>query len=188
MASGESAVLEYNYGRAKLVDLNLGDATLEDPHATTFDDAYGTLRIKVNPENVTSFKLRVDGIATSAAGTTFGAHLHTDPCDVVGKGGLGGPHYNHDFVLGNVPNRVSTKTEAWFDLVPNDNGVATEDISAPFVPDDSIVVQLGLINQIPGYMSVVIHAQPTNPVTGGAGLRQACLPLSVPDWGPAPTE
>jgi hypothetical protein len=190
VASGESVVDYFNFERTKLVDLRPGLlATPGDPHATTFDAAYAELRIKQYPIGETSFKLRVDGIATSAAGTTFGAHLHTDPCHIVGKGGLGGPHYNHDFILGNVPNTVSPKTEAWFDLVPNDIGVATSNIWAPFVPDDSQLELAELINQTRGHLSVVIHEKSTNTdpmlgTVGGAGLRQACLPLQVPEWGP----
>src|SRR5688500_13281903 len=80
MASG-GAVEEYNYSD-DLVDLRTGEvdpAGNPDPHRTTFDNGSGTLRIKETPEAGTDFKLRVDGIATSAAGTEFGAHLHTGP-------------------------------------------------------------------------------------------------------------
>jgi hypothetical protein len=192
LASGDSAVLEYSYDRAPLVDLRDGEPTAADPYVKTFDNAYGELRIKTTPTVVTSFKLRVDGIATSVVvdgittsvvGRTFGAHLHTDPCDVVGTGGLGGPHYNHDFVLGTPPIEISPDTEGWLDLAPNANGVATVDISAPFVPDDSKLFPLfPLFNQTPGDMSIVIHEKATNPIGGGAGLRQACLDLSVPQW------
>jgi hypothetical protein len=46
----------------------------------------------------------------------------------------------------------------------------------PFVPVDP-----------DGIMSVVVHVASTNPDTGAAGTRQACFPLSVPQWVPAPT-
>ena len=198
VASSESAVLEYNYTweNKDVVDLRSGEAT--EPHATTFDAAFGSLRIKVTPEAITSFKLRIEGIATSSiidgvetstVGTTFGAHLHTDPCNVRTPWDAaqpGGPHYNHDSVLGNDPIEINTNTEAWFDLVPNANGVATADISAPFVPDDSILSEK--TNQILGDMSVVIHEKATNPATGGAGQRQVCLPLKASQWNPVPTE
>jgi hypothetical protein len=199
VASSESAVLEYNYTweNKDVVDLRAGEAATE-PHATTFDAAFGSLRIKVTPEAITSFKLRIEGVATSAVidgvetstvGTTFGAHLHTDPCDVKTPSTAlqpGGPHYNHDSVLGNDPIEINTNTEAWFDLVPNANGVATADISAPFVPDDSILS--ARTNQILGDMSVVIHERATDPLNGGAGLRQVCLPLKASQWNPVPTE
>jgi hypothetical protein len=200
LASGESAVLEYNYTweNKDVVDLRPGEATPTEPHATTFDAAFGSLRIKVTPEAITSFKLRIegvetssviDGVATSTVGTTFGAHLHTDPCDVATPSTAtqpGGPHYNHDSVLGTDPIEINTNTEAWFNLVPNANGVAIADIAAPFVPDDSILSLR--TNQILGDMSVVIHERATNPLTGGAGLRQVCLPLKVSQWNPAPSE
>jgi Cu/Zn superoxide dismutase len=205
MASG-GAVEEYNYS-ANLVDLRTGDVDLTgapDPHRTTFDDASGTLRIKEYPDGVTSYKLRIDGIATSAAGTIFGAHLHTGPCEE-GFGTKAGPHYNHDVAahgktlptkdvpLPPNPAEISSNTETWFDVVPSDNGLATSNVSVPFVPDDSLLADL--VTQSPGVMSVVIHEFPTNTApdtptvgqfTGGAGLRQACLPLPVSQW--APTE
>jgi Cu/Zn superoxide dismutase len=204
MASG-GAVEEYNY--SGLVDLRTGEVDptgAPDPHRTTFDDASASLRIKVDPDDVTSFKLRVDGIATSAAGTIFGAHLHTGPCEE-DSGPKAGPHYNHDVAVHGKtlptaanptplnPAEISTNTEAWFDVVPSDNGLATSNISVRFVPDDSLLADIGS----PGVMSVVIHELSTNTApnipnpgqfTGGAGLRQACLPLLVPQWNPAPIE
>ena len=182
VASG-SAVEEYNYEKVDLVDIRPLPVTPEDPDAETFDNAIATLRIKEYPESGTaSFKLRVEDIATSAAGRTFGAHLHTDPCHIVGTGGRAGPHYNHDVVTGDVvPARISSETEVWFDLVPSDNGVATANITVPFAPDDSELI-LPLTNQISGDMAVIIHALPTNSGSGAAGFRQACMPLPAPQW------
>jgi len=62
---------------------------------------------------------------------------------------------------------VSPQTEVWFDLVPDADGVAVDQTLVPFITDRGIS----------GERSVVIHMEATNETTGGAGPRQACLPL-----------
>jgi superoxide dismutase, Cu-Zn family len=176
-----SAVEYFPYPEEELVDL---------PAPGPFDGASATMRLKVSGTG-TNFKLEVNDIATSAEGDVFGAHLHTYACDEVpppgepGAGQLGGPHYNDEVVVGGkafpkpgeVPSetiaKVSSETEVWFSFVPNAHGDATDDATVPFVPVDP-----------DSKMSIVVHLLPTNtdpllgPV-GGAGLRQACFPLSV---------
>jgi superoxide dismutase, Cu-Zn family len=143
-----------------------------------FDGAKATLRIKQTSEDGTGFKLRIEGIDPSVAGTEFGSHLHVGPC-VEGNGGAAGGHYNHG-------GGISEQTEVWFDLVPNDNGNVTYNAVVPFVPVDSNP------NYIPGVMSIVIHMLPTDKTgstptgVGSAGPRQACFPLSVSFWSPLP--
>jgi Cu-Zn family superoxide dismutase len=168
-----------------------------------FDSA--TARVTINEvEGSTTFSIRVAGIDVSAidptmTGQPMGAHLHTGPCvkgdfgdplatPSTAPGAQAGPHYNHDVVAlkkrfpttGETPSdtvaEVSTKTEVWFDLLPNEDGIAFDRTTVPFVP----------VDPYPGDMSVVIHVLPTNPETGKAGDRQACLPLSVS--GILPTE
>ena len=90
-----------------------------------------------------------------------------------GVGGAAGPHYN-------AGGGISEETEVWFSLIPNKQGLATSSTEVPFVPEDSVATDL--ITKTPGIMSIVIHVAPTDPVTGGASLRQACLPLEVPQW------
>jgi hypothetical protein len=139
----------------------------------------------------TTFTIRVTGIDMSElepSSTTFGSHLHTGPC-IEGDGTAAGPHYNNDVVVGGmdfpVPGKkpgphtaeVSPNTEVWFDVIPDDGGVAYDVTTVPFVPVDP-----------DGVMSVVVHVSFTNPETGAAGARQACFPLSVPQWIPAVTE
>jgi len=107
--------------------------------------------------------LTVKGVDASANGRTFGAHLHDGPC-VAGNGAAAGPHYN-SHVHGQTPTtEVSDRTEVWLDLTVED-GSGTGTASVPFVPE-------------PGKRSVVIHAQPTDPATGGAGPRLACLTVA----------
>ncbi len=110
------------------------------------------------------FVLTVRGVDPSAAGTTFGAHLHEKSC-VAGDGAAAGPHYNTDLIAGILPPVVSPTTEVWLDLAPTAAGEGRAVAKVPFVPE-------------PGERSIVIHADPTAP-NGTAGPRLACLPLTV---------
>jgi Cu/Zn superoxide dismutase len=133
----------------------------------------------------TTFAIRLTGIDPTIAGQTLGAHLHTGPC-VEGDAGpppgtQAGPHYNHDVALGHLPVRISPETEVWFDVVPDEEGMAYDSTTVPFVPIDADPTR------VPGVMSVVVHVLPTNPLDGTAGARQACFPVRVPQWASAPT-
>jgi Cu/Zn superoxide dismutase len=161
-----SLVEEYNYSGG-LVDLM---TTTAGP----LDGAKATLRVQQNLEDGTEFNLSLENIDPSAAGVEFGSHLHIGPCEK-GNGTAAMGHYNHDDAL-LLPREALHKTEVWWDLVPNDHGEANDDTSVPFVPLDSL--------HSPGVMSVVIHVLPTDHQSGTAGARQACLPLSVPQWDP----
>jgi Cu/Zn superoxide dismutase len=173
-ATGALFIEEYNYPSINVVDLQQDGGS--------FDGATATLRVRLTP-SVSTFKLTLSGVAPAAAGTEFGAHLHTDECvegdfgdsnaDPVIKPGLkAGPHYNHTKILGD-PVVISPKTEVWFDIVSDENGTTSYQAAVPFVPVDP-----------DGTMSVVIHVLSTNPATGGAGDRQACVPLNVSEWAP----
>ena len=150
--------------------------------------AKATISIAVEG-NSTTFKIDMTKIDTSQidpsqAGKPLGAHLHTGPC-IEESGGSAGPHYNDEVVnkhkeypvLGQktygYTAEVSPRTEVWFDLIPDAAGVASDETTVPFVPEDP-----------DGVMSVVVHVAPTNTdpllgLVGGAGTRQACVPLSV---------
>jgi hypothetical protein len=179
-ATGVSTVTTHG---GKLVDYQQNTGPL--------DPASATLRV-TSSAGQTGFKLSVVDIHKSAAGNEIGAHLHTGPCvvndyaipdnpltpyinEAKAAGWQAGPHYNHDRVLGDLPPDINTKTEVWFDLVPNARGDWTGEATVYFKPVDSTL--------IPGVMSIVIHVLPTDPKTGGAGDRQACLPLNnVSAW------
>lgn len=103
--------------------------------------------------------LTVKGIGAAAEGRTFGAHLHDGPC-VAGDGAAAMGHYNSDAHAGHSPVAINDETEIWLDFTVVD-GEGTGTASVPFVPEH-------------GKRSVVIHADPTNPQTGGAGARLAC--------------
>lgn len=102
--------------------------------------------------------LTIKDIGASAAGHTYGAHLHVGPC-VSGSGGAALGHYNHS-----TTGEISPSTEVWLDFTPNRAGNAQSVAHVPFVPE-------------PGQRSVVIHRDATHPVTGLAGPRLACLPV-----------
>jgi hypothetical protein len=129
----------------------------------------------------TTFAIRVTGIDPTIAGQTLGSHLHIGPC-VEGDGAKAGLHYNHDRALGKFPVRISPETEVWFDLVPDEEGMAYDSTTVPFVPIDADPDPA----LEPGVMSVVVHVLPTNPLDGTAGARQACFPVEVPQWASAP--
>jgi superoxide dismutase, Cu-Zn family len=173
VASGALSMDTYNYPSTDLGDYQ------ESPGP--FDSAAAELRVLVTPAGST-FKLTVSGVDPSVAPSEYGAHLHTGICvdgdyaipkkdRVAGWQALG--HYNHDVVLGNSPIEISPKTEVWFDLISEADGTVTYQAVVPFLPVDP-----------DGVMSVVVHALPTNPDTGGAGPRQACMPLDVSEWAP----
>ena len=54
--------------------------------------------------------------------------------------------------------RSQRETEVWFDLVPNAEGMAYDETTVPFVPDDSFRRP-----KDSGVMSVVVHDAPTKP-------------------------
>jgi hypothetical protein len=99
-----------------------------------------------------------------------GAHLHVGPCDddpaTIAIEGPG-PHFNTDVVAGVSPPEASPRTEVWFDLVPDEKGVAYDQTTVSFVAVD-----------VDGKMSVVIHEGPADALS----KKQSCFPLSVPQW------
>ncbi len=128
---------------------------LQPAAAGPFDTASAAVQI-VSSGRSSHTVLRVRGIEGADA-RTFGAHLHTGPC-VAGDPAAALSHYNID------PLRRSTpSTEVWLDFTVDD-GSGSASASVPFVP-------------LPGTRSVVIHAEATDPGTGIAGPRLACLPV-----------
>jgi hypothetical protein len=138
-------------GAGELRDLQL---TTEQPtdHATA-------QVVAVESAGSTTVTLKLQGIDHAAAGSTYGAHVHTGSC-VEGDGAAAGPHYNTT-----AGTTVSDQTEVWLDFTVDDNGTASSTATVPFV------IPAG------GAGAVVIHAQHTNHSTGAAGPRWACLPV-----------
>lgn len=159
-------------------DLTMTPSTVADE---VFDSARAKITIDKETDTLSTFTIRVTGIDVTGLdpGQTFGSHLHTGPC-IEGSGASAGPHYNHDAASSASPVRIGRETEVWFDLVPDEDGMAYAETTVPFVPVDD------------GEMSIVVHQLPTNPTTGTAGARQACFPVQVsselfPTAFPSPT-
>lgn len=155
--------------------------TPSTPADEIFDSARAKITINKETNSLTTFTIRVTGIDVTGLdrGQTFGSHLHTGPC-IEGSGASAGPHYNHDVARSANPAKIGRETEVWFDLVPDEDGMAYAKTTVPFVPVDN------------GEMSIVVHQLPTNPTTGAAGARQACFPVEVsselfPTAFPSPT-
>jgi superoxide dismutase, Cu-Zn family len=105
----------------------------------------------------THVTLHVTGVA-AAAGTTFGAHVHTNPC---GDSGLAaGGHYQDAAMTEHLVDR-----EVWLDFTVDDEGNGSALARRPWSLDQG------------DPRSVIIHALPTNPETGVAGARLACIDL-----------
>jgi Cu/Zn superoxide dismutase len=130
--------------------------------AGPFDHATARLQL-VDRTSGTTAVLHVRGIDPSVAGRTFGAHLHDGPCATDNPSGALG-HYNADTHAGHLPAVVSDRTEVWLDFT----------VDAAGAGDSSTAVRFPVQ---PGARSIVIHADPTNPATGAAGARLACLPV-----------
>ena len=149
--------LSVSHNSGPLTDLILTD---DSP----FDGASADV-VMVAGKTSSAFGLRVSGIDLSAAGTAYGAHLHYGPC-VEGNGAAAGPHYNTDLVAGVTPPEISEDTEVWLDFTVTSRGRGYSHAVVPFKP-------------LPDVRSIVIHAEETDPDTGTAGGRLACLPFTV---------
>jgi Cu/Zn superoxide dismutase len=124
------------------------------------DGATGSVSAWRTPDG-TTVVLRLRGMPRDAAGERYGAHVHVGPC-VEGQGGEAGAHYN---ITGQPPTEVSADTEVWLDFTIGRGGTAYAIAEVPFT------IPAGAAR------SVVVHAEPTDPDTGGAGGRIACLPV-----------
>lgn len=127
--------------------------------ATTqpLDGARGSLRMTLGTSR-SAFVLKVSGIDRDAAGTTYGAHLHSGPC-VPGDGAAAGPHYNSA-----TPPVIDDRHEVWLDFTVARDGSGRATAVVPFVP-------------LHGSRSVVVHEMATDHHTGAAGARLACFPV-----------
>ena len=143
--------------------LRFADSLKDYSSATAgpFDHASARLQLVDRATGATAV-LHVRGVDPSVAGRTFGAHLHDGPCSTDSPAAASG-HYNADAHADHVPVVVSRQTEVWLDFTVDD-GAGTATASVPFVPQ-------------PGTRSVVVHAAETDPHTGTAGARLACLPV-----------
>ena len=130
--------------------------------AGPFDHATARLQLVDRPSGTTAV-LHVRGVDPAVAGRTFGAHVHDGPCGTdAGAAALG--HYNADAHAGHTPVVVSDRTEVWLDFTVDATGAGDSSAAVPFPVE-------------PAERSVVVHAAQTDPSTGLAGPRLACLPV-----------
>ena len=129
----------------------------------TYDAAYTGITTQVHAwarGDTTTVRLMVTGLPP---GRTFGAHVHTGSCgpDPLTAGG----HYQHSGDT-SVP---LAQREVWLDVTSDADGrgVATTTVPWTFAAGTA--------------GSVVIHALPTNPLTGAAGARLACTSVAFGD-------
>ena len=128
----------------------------------THDAAYADITTQVHAwtrGRTTTVRLMVDGLPP---GRTFGAHVHTGTCgsDPATSGG----HYQHAGASGSLAQR-----EVWLDVTADAEG---RGVTTTTVPWSFTAGTAG---------SVVIHADRTNPTTGGAGARLACTSVAFGD-------
>jgi Cu/Zn superoxide dismutase len=130
--------------------------------STTTTDGTENARAQVVAEaeggSSTRVALKLEGLDHLQVGRTYGAHVHVGPCQA-GNGAAAGPHYNHG-------GGISPQTEIWLDFTVEQGGVARSETVVPFLIADGAA------------QSVVIHALATNPATGLAGARVACIPVA----------
>ena len=130
---------------------------LQTATSEPLEGATGTLRMTLG-QSRSAFVLKISGVDRSAAGTTYGAHLHSGPC-VPGDGAAAGPHYNSA-----NPPVIDDRHEVWLDFTVARDGSGRSTAVVPFVP-------------VHGARSVVVHEMATDHHTGAAGARLACFPV-----------
>lgn len=126
----------------------------------THDTAYSHITTQVHAwarGDSTRVRLMVEGLPP---GRTFGAHVHTGTCGT--NPAASGGHYQHSTDPA-VPLR---DREVWLDVTADAQGHATTTTTVPWA------FAAGTAG------SVVIHANPTNPVDGTAGARLACTTVA----------
>jgi hypothetical protein len=150
------------------------------PMTGAFDSAKAKLQVIHKSGEKTTFALKVEGI-DGYAGREFGSHLHIGAC-VPGDADAASKHYTNPDLNTSLP---LEEREIWFRVVPDENGVATDDTTVSYMPKDTEIV-LANGDRLPpdGIMSIVIHRDPTKP-DGKAGPREVCLPL-VTTWVETP--
>jgi hypothetical protein len=114
----------------------------------------GSVRGFISPEiKRTMLMLSVSGLP---ANKTFGAHLHAASC----ADNKGGGHYQH------AGTAINADNEVWLDLKTDASGRARviERKAYAVAPEKA--------------KSVVVHANPTDPATGKAGDKLACVDVS----------
>jgi Cu/Zn superoxide dismutase len=152
VAPAGAAAQPFVFASGPLADLS--------PASNPTDGAYGQLYAIAPGDGNTYVVFVLTGLDPAAAGATYGAHVHVGPC-VPGSGAAALGHYNAG--TGGPP---SPENEVWLDFTVLPGGFAVSTARVPF-------------EIAPGSArSVVVHANATQPSTGNAGGRIACLPVA----------
>lgn len=161
VTAGTVSHAEGRHDSRPVLDVSSTLRDLQPATTSPFDGARSRVRVSVGDDR-TVVRLRLSGIARSAVGATYGAHLHVGRC-VTGDGAAAGAHYNVDVIRGVPTPTVSDETEVWLDFTVRSDGTAKATARVPFEVE-------------PGDRAVVVHAEATAP-NGTAGPRLACLPV-----------
>ena len=154
-SSGRHEPVGRVHGQTLVFQSPLSD--LQPSTTQALEGATATLRMTLG-QGRSAFVLKVRDIDRSAAGTTYGAHLHSGAC-VPGDGAAAGPHYNSA-----TPPVIDDDHEVWLDFTVTRGGTGRATAVVPFVP-------------VHGARSVVVHEKATDHGTGAAGGRLACIPV-----------
>ncbi|RKS71832.1 Cu-Zn family superoxide dismutase [Actinomadura pelletieri DSM 43383] len=125
-----------------------------------YDQAFKDVKTKITAQrtkDTTSVLLQASGFPAEAAGKTFGVHVHVNPCGP--KGEDAGPHYMNPDGSHDLP---MEQMEIWLDVTVAKDGTGHSGDTVPW----------RVAKKAAG--SVIIHALPTDPATGGAGARNIC--------------
>jgi Cu/Zn superoxide dismutase len=153
-------------GTAMAASPTVAAGPLSDLQATVDPTDGATARVQVTQHaGGSTASLLVWGLDRAAAGTTYGAHVHSGDC-VAGNGAAAGPHFNIDVYNGEPFPLVTTATEVWLDFTVRGDGTGSAVAQVPFA------IPAGAAS------AVVIHALPTD-ATGAAGARLACLSVDL---------
>jgi Cu-Zn family superoxide dismutase len=134
-----------------------GAIAVDHGHGPTYvhDGTYADVVTQVHSwasDGHTEIRLMVDGLE---AGRRFGAHVHLKPCGSLATDS--GGHYQH----GDVALPLSDR-EIWLDFTTDVLGHGVGRATVPWL------IEAGTAG------SVVVHASPTDPVSGAAGARLFC--------------
>ena len=123
-----------------------------------FANATATVHVVHKGNGGTLVTLHVVGV-DAPTGQTFGAHVHQHSCGAVASDALG--HYQDPTITAALEDR-----EVWLDFTVNAAGIGHAEAKRAWSLDETTQPR-----------SVIIHAFPTNAVSGGAGPRLACIDL-----------
>lgn len=145
-------------------------AAVDHGHRPTYvhDATYADVETQVNSwasHGHTEIRLMVDGLP---AGRRFGAYVHLKPCGAVATDS--GAYLRHGDVAQPLSNR-----DFWLDFTTDADGYGVGRATIPWR------IEAGSAG------AVVVHASPTDPVTGTAGsaavLHDRALRLVIPAFG-----